>query len=212
MTPWQKHVESWSSCQRCDLCHGRDKVCLARGSLPCDVLFVGEAPGDSEDTLGRPFVGPAGKKLDAMIAQALNQCGESCDSGGQNPDGSWIDVWRPAELRLAFTNLVGCFPKEQKRDGNGEPEPEHIQVCAPRLDQLVRMAKPKLIVCVGGLAESWIMGTKGGKRHLLPWYDGKLVAVTHPAHILRSNSAHQSLMVKRVVMNLVDAFEGLRDA
>lgn len=197
MTPWQRHVQKWDSCTRCELCHGRDKVCLARGSLPATVCFIAEAPGDSEDTLGKPLVGPAGKKMDAIIKRAAIEAGK------------WDADRDDTTFSKCFTNLVGCFPREQKRNGNGEPEPEHIQACAPRLDELVRMAKPKLIVCVGGPAEAWIMGVKKGKRHLIPWYDGKLTAITHPAAVLRANSAQQGLMVKRMVVTLVDAFEGL---
>ena len=42
---YMKHKEKWINCTRCELCENRKKVCLLRGKVPCDMLFVGEAPG-----------------------------------------------------------------------------------------------------------------------------------------------------------------------
>jgi uracil-DNA glycosylase len=71
-TLWSAHVDDWKDCTRCPLHTVRSNVVLARGSIPCDILFVGEAPGRSEDALGKPFVGPAGILLDEMIEDALS--------------------------------------------------------------------------------------------------------------------------------------------
>lgn len=102
---------------------------LARGTVPCDVLFVGEAPGVSEDVVGKPFVGPAGKLLDRIIDQSglANHC------------------------TYALTNLICCIPRE---DGSkaGEPSEESILSCRQRLIEFVYLCHPKLIICVGSLA------------------------------------------------------------
>lgn len=198
MTPWQKHKAEWIDCQRCELCHGRRKVVLLRGSLPCDVLFIAEAPGHSEDDLGKPLVGPAGHKQDELNDEALGMAG-----------------FRPGELRLAFTNLVGCIPLDEDGDKTSEPSVEAVESCALRLDQIVRMAEPRLIVCLGDLAQVWIMddlsdGRTKGKRHLLAWYDGMRAGVVHPAAILRANQAHRSLMERRAVVRLANAFKLLK--
>lgn len=152
----RKHREDWGSCTRCPLHEGRAKVVLGRGKLPCDILLIGEAPGESENVLGQPFVGPAGHLLDRIIRSAV-----------------------PDSMAWAITNLVACIPRQ---DGSkvSEPDPDDILHCAPRLDEFVRMANPRLIVCVGKLAESWVIGTKG-RRHLLAWYNGAMIGIIHPA-------------------------------
>ena len=176
MTPWQQHQKKWLGCTRCPLHEGRCKVVLCRGPLPCDVLFVGEAPGASEDVLGTPFEGPAGHLLDSIIDEALMP--------------RRLDV----PIRVAFTNLVGCIPK---RDGEKfEPEPSHIKACAPRLRELLAMAKPKLVVAVGTLSAKWV-----------DWQ--VKIEIVHPAAILRANVAQRGLMIQRCVVRLANAVESL---
>lgn len=185
---YQLHCEKWKAGCGSDLCSRARNVCLVRGSLPCDVFLAGEAPGSSEDVLGQPFMGPAGKLLDQIVAEAV-----------------------PSELTTAFSNLVGCIPLGEDGEKAREPPPEAIQRCAPRLEELVKLAKPKLLVCVGSLAEAWIMGTKS-KKHLLQRYKGKTVAITHPAAILRATVAARGLMVQRAIVTLSTAVEETFDA
>jgi DNA polymerase len=64
MSRWSEHVERWKDCMACGLCRQRYRICLGRGTVPCDVLFIGEAPGAVENAQGLPFVGPAGQLLD----------------------------------------------------------------------------------------------------------------------------------------------------
>lgn len=88
MTPYQKHRAKWSDCRRCVLCHRRKRVVLGRGTLPARLLLIGEAPGASEDVIGRAFVGPAGKLLNRILRAAID-----------------------FDLSVAMTNLVACVPK-----------------------------------------------------------------------------------------------------
>src|SRR3954471_2435855 len=99
MTTWLEHVARWRDCTRCPLSQQRSNIVLARGQVPCDVLFVGEAPGASEDALAQPFCGPAGHLLDQIVERAL-----------------------PPIVSYAMTNLVCCFPREAKAQGDNEPE------------------------------------------------------------------------------------------
>lgn len=180
-TRFQIHVENWRNCKLCPLHSQRRRIVLARGKLPADVLFVGEAPGESEDNLGVPFIGPAGKLLDQIIARAMPDYGE---------------VYQRPQLRLAFTNLVACFPRDAKRAGNHEPPVESIQACRPRLDELVEIANPRLVVLVGALSQKHYSFTPS-------------VSITHPAAILRANVANQGLMIQRAVVTLAEAFADL---
>ena len=61
---FQQHREKWRDCQSCLLNKCRNRVVMARGKLPSPILFIGEAPGESENVVGLPFVGPAGRLLD----------------------------------------------------------------------------------------------------------------------------------------------------
>jgi len=131
---YKQHKKKWIDCKKCVLCEKRNRVVLARGCLPCDILFVGEAPGVSEDVLGRPFIGPAGKLLDSIIDSVVEIRG----------------------ARTAFTNLVCCIPKNDGGNKVGEPAKESIDSCAERLKQMVLIANPKVIVAVGKLAKKHV--------------------------------------------------------
>lgn len=131
-TQFQNHVEQWKNCEKCSLCKTRKNVVLYRGKIPCDVLFVGEAPGLSENVLGQPFVGPAGTLLNQMITQAL-------------PKDSII--------RIGFTNLIACIPFEEDTGEKTKAPPlPSIKACADRLKQITKIASPQVKVLVGKLA------------------------------------------------------------
>lgn len=130
LSPYKRHLAKWDGCQACFLAATRHRMVFARGVLPCDVLFIGEAPGTSEDVLGQPFVGEAGKELDDQIEAAGEEAG--------------------CLPRLAWTNLVCCIPINE--DGKQEPAAECLKACRPRLEELIDLANPDYIVQVGKLA------------------------------------------------------------
>ena len=66
----EKIAEKVRSCTNCKLCETRTNAVPGKGSFNADVIFVGEAPGRSEDIRGEPFVGAAGKKLDQILRDA----------------------------------------------------------------------------------------------------------------------------------------------
>lgn len=166
---------------------------LARGKIPADILFVGEAPGASEDVIGRPFVGPAGKLLDKIIKKGL--------------DG---------QVDYALTNLVACIPKEQGSK-IGEPPDAAIEACAPRLKAFVRLCRPKVLVLVGKLAKQAICGEaqfySGTEAAYLPWMMRgeylKFVDIVHPAAILRMDPAQKGLAIHRCVVTIADVIVDL---
>jgi len=117
---YKQHREKWNDCEKCELCNQRGSVVLARGKIPCDLLFIGEAPGQSEDVLGVPFVGPAGKLLDSIIDQA------TLTGRAEYSPGSGKPVPNENFPRIAFTNLVSCIPKGEDGNKIQEPEKQHI--------------------------------------------------------------------------------------
>ena len=182
MSQWTEHAAKWGDCQRCPLAQQRDRICLARGTVPADIVFVGEAPGASEDAIGQPFVGPAGKLLDEIVVRSVGHTSSKCGI---------------PHIRLAWTNLVCCFPREAKARGDNEPADKEIEACEPRLIEFVNLCRPKLIVCVGALAVRWI-----DHEDTI-----KCVDIDHPAYILRMPLAQRQMALQRAVVILRNAVE-----
>ena len=190
LSPFKQHVEKWKDCTRCSLHHGRKHVVISRGQVPCDILFIGEAPGKSEDVLGIPFIGPAGKLLDGIIERAIDDLG-------------WIDMnGQPPTVRLAFTNLVGCIPLGDGGEKTSEPDQTDIVTCKPKLLEFYQLSKPKLLVLVGALPGKWV-------DKIIPHREIKSVQIDHPAYLLRLNVAQQGLAIQRCEVKLRNAMEEL---
>lgn len=136
MTPYQMHVQKCKNCTACDLYRKRSHVVVARGKIPADILFIGEAPGQSEDVIGKPFVGPAGKLLGYIIDESIGDRFSCC-----------------------IANLVRCIPLGEDGDKVSEPPKESIKACRPYLIELMELCRPRLIVCVGKLALKWLPST-----------------------------------------------------
>lgn len=183
---FQLHRQKWADCQLCPLCETRTHVVLARGSVPCDVLFIGEAPGLSEDVLGSPFVGPAGKLLDEIIRVSI---GDFIWPGVTDENDNDVPItW-------GFTNLVACIPRGDDGAKFTEPPEESIKACRQRLDEFIAISQPKLIVRVGTLSQKWL--TQSAADHTCN--------IVHPAAILRADVTQRGLMRQRAAVALRDA-------
>jgi uracil-DNA glycosylase family 4 len=194
LPPWEQHFEDWKDCKRCPLHQHRHFVVLARGNLPCDILFIGEAPGFNEDAVGLPLVGPAGQHLEKIINRAIA------------PEGILT-------RSCAFTNLVCCIPKDPESSHSKVEEPEHddILACQPRLLELIEMAQPKLVVLLGKVAKTYVEGGeyKTNRYSLKLPPHVKIIEMMHPAFILRSNIANRELLTQRCVVQLANAADDL---
>lgn len=194
LTPYQAHKAKWDRGCGSEMCDRATSICLARGEVPCDVLFIGEAPGEVENARGRPFIGPAGRLLDSIIETAV--------------------MWKTGEdgepPRVALTNMVGCIPRDEGLNKTGEPESDQVEACRPRLEEFIReVARPRLIVCVGSLARDRVKDQ--GFRHSIGLNDPppKVVSITHPAAILRMNIVQRGLEVERCEVVIANALEDL---
>lgn len=181
-TTWAQHKDNWNTCTACELSKGRCKVVLARGAITCSVLFVAEAPGQSEDALGRPFVGNAGKLLDEIIGDALSMARS------------------PHKIKMLFSYLVACIPVDENGRKTHEPSKESIKACAPRIQELVNIAKPKAIVMVGKTAQ------KHAPISIDYDFEDSL-NITHPAALLRLDSSQMPLALQRTAVSLRDLFD-----
>jgi uracil-DNA glycosylase len=160
---WPELMASVAGCRACDLCKTRKQAVLGVGDVHADWLFVGEGPGAEEDACGEPFVGQAGKLLDAMLAA--------------------IDLKRGEDVYIA--NAVKCRPPD-----NRTPEPAETAACWPYLQRQIDLLKPKLIVALGRPAAQSLLNSEvkiSASRGKLFEHRGIPVIVTyHPAYLLRT--------------------------
>lgn len=166
---WEQLQQGVAACRACALCQERRQAVLGVGDAAADWLFIGEAPGAEEDARGEPFVGPAGKLLDAMLAA--------------------IDLQRGQDVYIA--NAVKCRPPS-----NRTPEAAEIASCAPYLRRQIALIQPRLIVLLGRAAASALLGDVGslaslrGQTFTYPAPQGggrgiPVVVTYHPAYLLR---------------------------
>lgn len=174
---YQAFVEKYRDCTACPLHLTRNRIVLAKGTIPCDILFTGEAPGRSEDTSGVPFWGPAGHLLDRIIQDSI-----------------------PVEVSKAFCNVVCCLPLGIDGDKSLEPELDHKKACSSRLVEFIELCHPKLIVAVGKVAEDWLDPRRYKGIKLDP--EIRQVHITHPSAILKANPAAKPLMIKKCIVTL----------
>lgn len=155
---WRQSV---IACRTCHLRAGCRGVVIDRGTPRAHIMFVGEAPGESEDEQGKPFVGRAGKLLDEL----LGEVGFS-------------------EENVYITNVVKCRPP-----GNRTPTDEEAQTCVPYLRQQFLFIRPLIMVALGAVAARTLIApdcriTKEHGR----WFEKKgvaMMAIYHPAFVLR---------------------------
>jgi DNA polymerase len=162
---WQLLQDEVSACVKCGLAATRTRTVFGVGNLHADWLVIGEAPGAEEDRQGKPFVGAAGKLLDAML-QA-------------------IDLSR--EKNVFVANMLKCRPP-----GNRDPKAEEVAACLPYLMRQIAAIKPKLILAVGRIAAQSLLATDvplgrlRGRVHRFGPLSTALIVTYHPAYLLRS--------------------------
>jgi DNA polymerase len=160
---WDELAEAVARCTKCKLHLTRTQGVLGVGDRNADWLVVGEAPGADEDAQGEPFVGQAGKLLDAMLAS--------------------IGLARGDNVYIA--NVLKSRPP-----GNRNPEPDEIAACMPYLLNQIALIQPKIIVALGRFAAQTLLGTDEaigrlrGRVHR--FQDVPLVVTYHPAYLLRN--------------------------
>jgi uracil-DNA glycosylase family 4 len=160
---WIELKQAVPACTACGLHKSRTQTVFGVGDENADWLLVGEAPGAEEDRLGDPFVGQAGRLLDAMLGA--------------------IDLSR--EKNVYICNVLKCRPP-----GNRNPEPGEVAQCTPFLLRQIELIGPKLIVAMGRFAAQTLLNTDASIASLrgrVHQYAGRPLIVTyHPAYLLRN--------------------------
>jgi uracil-DNA glycosylase len=162
-----------AGCRGCDLWVNATQTVFGEGPGTAEVMLVGEQPGDLEDRSGHPFVGPAGKLLDAALREAE------------------ID-----RSRVYVTNAVKHFkfvPIERGRRLHKKPTAAEVRACNPWLQEEIQLLKPRVIVALGATAAQALLGkqfrvTRDRGKPIASELAEAIVATVHPSAILRAPS------------------------
>jgi len=159
------------SCEQCDLCQNRTNVVFGSGPIPCNLMIIGEGPGEQEDIQGEPFVGRAGKLLTSILES--------------------VGIQRDSDVFIA--NTVKCRPPN-----NRTPEQAEIEACKPYLIRQIQLVQPKILLLLGTpslktiLEESLTITKVRGT-----WYKATvnymdeplyIMPLFHPSYLLRNSS------------------------
>jgi DNA polymerase len=125
----QKLNQEIHSCQKCPLGATRTNAVPGQGNLNAKVMFIGEAPGATEDAQGIPFCGKAGGVLDELLA---------------------IAGLKREEIFIG--NILKCRPPN-----NRNPQEIEIKTCTPYLDRQIELIKPSVLCCLGNFSTAYIM-------------------------------------------------------
>jgi uracil-DNA glycosylase family 4 len=158
-----------AECPHCTTATGHTQTVFGEGDPQASLMFIGEAPGETEDRTGRPFVGRAGDKL----AEMIRAMGLSRD-------------------QVYIANVLKSRPPD-----NRTPLEHEVQGCGPYLIEQILIVKPKVLVTLGGPATKLILGTDVGITRLRgiwaqwqpPAGRGDAIPVLptyHPAYLLRN--------------------------
>ena len=177
---WDALEARVSACHLCELSETRTRTVFGVGNQQADLMIIGEAPGEEEDRQGEPFVGRAGKLLDAM----LNAIGFARD-------------------QVYIANILKCRPP-----GNRNPHASEIICCESYLQRQIELVQPRMILALGRIAAHHLLMSEesiAALRRRQHSYNGIPLRVSyHPAYLLRSplekrKSWQDLIQVKRAI-------------
>jgi len=181
---WEELENTCKACEGCELHKTRTNLVFGCGNREADLMFVGEAPGESEDLSGIPFVGRAGKLFDKYLEA--------------------VDIPRDS---VYIANILKCRPPK-----NRDPLPAEEDVCINYLREQVRLIRPKLIVCLGRIAAMRLIKPdyRITKEHGVWITRGafEITAVYHPSLLLRDPRRKEEMLTDmKVVKAKLDALK-----
>jgi DNA polymerase len=161
---WEALEGAVAGCTQCELHRTRTQTVFGIGNRQAEWMFVGEAPGAEEDRRGEPFVGRAGKLLDAMLAA----------------------VGRKRE-EVFIANVLKCRPPN-----NRDPHGEEVMQCGAYLLRQIELVKPRLLIALGRFAAQSLLNTSRpigklrGEVFQHAASQTPLIVTYHPAYLLRN--------------------------
>ena len=171
----QKHEDSLEKiaadvrgCPLCKLARTRKNAVPGEGQISAKIMFIGEAPGRSEDEKGKPFVGAAGRILDDLLKKAGIE-----------------------RSQVFITNIVKCRPPN-----NRVPEEDELIACRPYLDRQIALIKPKVICILGRTAYSSILSGSSitaNRGKIVERSGQKYFSTFHPAAVIYNKNLLSTL-------------------
>jgi uracil-DNA glycosylase len=163
----EKYLAALRACERCPHMH---KPVVVGRAVASRVVLVGQAPGDKEPKMGRPFAWTAGKTLFKWFNAALG--------------------WTEDEVRdrIYFAAVCRCFPGKRPEGGDRVPAPDEIANCSAWLEREFTLLQPKLVLPVGKLAIAQFMPSAPlndviGKKFSIEYrgYAVECIPLPHPS-------------------------------
>ena len=178
----ERAAASAAACRKCSIGSTRRNNVYGEGDPCAALMVVGEGPGETEDALGRPFVGRAGQLLDQMLAA----------------------IELPRE-DVYICNTVKCRPtlNDAGKLRNRPPDPAEMSNCRSFLDEQIEIIRPAVILALGAPAAKSFLGSSFSiTRQRGQWFEGPhgipLMVTFHPAYVLRQ-TGNAMVGVKRQV-------------
>jgi uracil-DNA glycosylase family 4 len=161
MDTWQDLKNECLGCQNCPLGQTRTNLVFGDGAADAKIMLIGEGPGQREDEQGVPFVGPAGKLLDDMLA-----------------------IIGLDRTKVYVANIVKCRPPH-----NRDPLQSEQEACIGWLRRQQALLQPKIQICLGRIAAGVLIKPdfKITREHGV-WFDCggvETTAIYHPSALLR---------------------------
>lgn len=179
---WRELERAASTCTACRLHTQRTKVVFGEGDPDADLMVVGDAPGRTEDLLGKPCVGAAGNLLDNLLGEAGFE-----------------------RERVYLTSVVKCHPRDEA------PDRTIVDTCSPYLVEQIAHVRPRVIVTLGPVAAGLLLRRPipldkvAGFRFDV--FGGvTLIPTFHPAGVIKGNQQaiamiRRDLMTARAVLD-----------
>ena len=168
---FQALSDTCKACNKCELSEERTNVVVGSGPVPCDIMVIGEGPGQQEDEQGLPFVGRSGQLLTKMIEA--------------------VGINRETETYIA--NIVKCRPPK-----NRDPKPAEIEACKSYLIRQIQLVKPKMVLLLGAPSLKTILGPEHKISKVRgEWFKAQvdymenplyIMPLFHPSYLLRNAS------------------------
>jgi DNA polymerase len=178
-----------STCTRCRLAEGRTMVTWRMGDIHSPLVMVGMGPSVTDDKTGKPYTGPAGDELDALLKEA----GFS-------------------RQQIYLTNAHKCVARRKDDPFNiRAPIKAELSACKEWLDGEFQLVKPKAVVCIGAPAAKWLLGDdfdlSAQHGEWLPGpFNTKAMGVYQPTYITRL-AQHDAEQAEKAKQDLIDALK-----
>ena len=162
---WEALEADMRACTTCRLHERRKQAVPGVGDRQAQWMLVGEGPGAEEDQCGEPFVGAAGKLLDAMLGAI----------GLKRGEGVYI------------ANAVKCRPPH-----NRTPQADEIAACFPYLERQIALVRPRILIALGRPAAQALLDSEvsigAARGRVFHYHETPLVVTYHPAYLLRNQA------------------------